>query len=149
MGVIYITMLFCFRTTQRTNGGRGGWQTHPWGVSSCVRFSCSAVAFWIVGAVRGAAPGGPFRGRGVFKKSCKSERKSKYAVKYYFSDVMTTRYGIPCQYNHKIFDFYSIMAYYPAAAARVSLRVGLAVFRQFWVFQWQYLFAAVVGRCIL
>ena len=85
----------------------------------------------------------------MFKISLKSERKSKYAVKHYFSDVLTTRYSIPCQCDHKILQKYSIMAYFRVCLGVIRDQLGgQAVFRQFWESQLLCLIAFVVGRNI-
>ena len=146
MGVIYITMLFWFRNIQRANRGHGGWWSYPWGVPSFLCFLRPAVAVWIVSALRGAAPVDPFWPAGVFKKSCKSVCNIEYDAKYLFNGVLNTICCGAWWSNHKIYLKYSIMAYYPAAGARVLLQGGPIVFRRSWAFQWLCLFAAAVDR---
>ena len=60
MGVVNILGVFCFRTTQRGKKVAVGAVAIPLGGTLFSLLLCPAVAVWIVGALRGAAPGAPF-----------------------------------------------------------------------------------------
>lgn len=60
MGVIYITMLFCFKTTQRGKKVAGGAAAIPLGGILFYLLLRPVVAVWIVSALCGAAPVDPF-----------------------------------------------------------------------------------------